>query len=252
MTAIPSAPTQRDLGARVSVWDLPTRLFHWALVGLVLLSWLTGEDEGAALIHRLSGEAIAGLIVFRVAWGFVGGGHARFSDFLKGPGAVGRHLGDLLRGRAEKTLGHNPLGGISVLLLLVAVSFVVVTGLFSAGDEGPGGPLAGRFGWNLADLHEPAFRILQVLVVVHLLGVAVTSLASRDNLLRAMITGTKPRGDDAHLPPPRRASAFALLVAVALGAAMSAYLMALPLPSSGGPGAQAERHGEAAAERGED
>lgn len=251
MTAIPSGPAQRDSGARVLVWDLPIRLFHWTLVALVLLSWLTGEDQGAALIHRLSGEAIAGLIVFRVAWGFVGGAHGRFSDFLKGPGAVTRHLEELLRGRADKTLGHNPLGGVSVLLLLVAVSFVVVTGLFSAGDEGPRGPLAGRFGWNLANLHEPAFRILQVLVVVHLLGVAVTSLASRENLLRAMLTGTKPRGVDAHRPPPRRASALALLVALALAVAVSACLMALPHPRSGGAGLQSERRGEAAAEIGE-
>jgi cytochrome b len=255
MTAIPSAPAPRVSRGRILVWDFPTRVFHWALVALVILSWVTGEDEGAALIHRLGGEAIAGLIVFRVIWGFVGGGQARFADFLKGPGAIGRHLRELLRGRAERSLGHNPLGGISVLLLLAAVSFVVVTGLFSAGDEGPGGPFAGRFGLNLADLHEPAFRILQVLVVVHLLGVAATSLASRENLVRAMITGAKPRTVEAPPAPPRRASALALLVAVALGVSTAAYLMALPHPSFGATGAQAEHHGQggaAPAERSED
>lgn len=74
MTAIPTSRMGRVPAERISVWDLPTRLFHWALAGLLLLSWFTGEGEGAAAFaHRLSGEVIAGLIVFRVIWGFLGG-----------------------------------------------------------------------------------------------------------------------------------------------------------------------------------
>jgi len=241
MTAIPThraaPPTDR-----IHVWDLPTRIFHWTLAGLLLVCWLTGEDEGAGLIHRLSGEAIAGLIVFRIIWGFVGGEHARFANFLKGPRAAASHLGHLLRGRAEPTTGHNPLGGLSVLLLLASVSFVVVTGLFSAGDEGPGGPLAGRFGWELSGLHEPAFRILQGVVALHLMGVVVTSIVSRDNLVAAMITGSKQRRPDAAPAPPRRGSTVALLLAFVLAASASAYLMSLPHSSSSGAGMQTPGH----------
>ncbi len=204
--------------------------------------------------HRLSGEVIAGLIVFRVIWGFVGGEHARFADFVKGPGAVARHLGHLVRGRVEPALGHNPLGGLSVLLLLVAAAFVVVTGLFSAGDEGPGGPLLGLFGWDLSGLHEPAFRILQAVVAVHLLGVFVTSLVSRDNLVVAMITGFKRRRPDALAAPARRGSTGALLVAIALAASASAYLMSLPHSGSGGVRAESRGAGAqgGAGEHGDD
>lgn len=240
MTASATHQAAPAAGDRVPVWDLPTRIFHWSLAALVLVSWLTGEDEGASLAHRLSGEAIAGLLIFRVIWGVIGGEHARFAGFVKGPGAVAKHLHHLGRGQAEPTLGHNALGGLSVLLLLAAVAFVTVTGLFSAGEEGAGGPFAGRFGLNLAYLHEPAFRVLQAVVVLHLAGVVLTSLASRDNLVAAMVTGVKRRSREMSLPPARRASAIALLVAVALGAGTSAYLMSLPHPVSGGPGAQGE------------
>ena len=245
MTAIPTQQAAPALPERMPVWDLPTRIFHWALAGFVLVSWLTGEDEGAGLIHRLSGEVIAGLIVFRVIWGFVGGEHARFADFVRGPRAAAHHLGHLLRGRAEPAVGHNPLGGLSVLLLLASASFVVVTGLFSAGDEGPGGPFAGRFGWELSGLHEPAFRILQALVVLHLVGVLVTSLVSRDNLLAAMITGSKRRRPDAPAAPARGGSKGALIVAIALAAAVSAYLMSLPHLRSGGADLRDRGHAEA-------
>lgn len=251
MTSIPAESSPLPLD-RVQVWDLPTRLFHWSLAGLLLVSWFTGEEQGTgALIHRLSGEAIAGLIVFRVIWGFVGGEHARFSDFVTGPGPVGRHLAHLVRGRADPAVGHNPLGGMSALALLLAVSAVVTTGLFSAGDEGPGGPLAGRFGWELSELHEPAFRVLQALVVLHLAGVAVTSLASRENLVGAMITGFKRRRADTHVPPARRASAVALLVAVAVSVAASSALMSLPHPTAGGQQTHVEDRGPGGAREAE-
>jgi cytochrome b len=250
MTAIPSHRAAPALPDRIPVWDLPTRIFHWALAACLIVSWLTGENEGAAGIHRLSGEVIAGLVVFRIVWGFVGGEHARFADFVRSPRAAARHLGHLLRGRAEPSVGHNPLGGLSVLLLLVSVSFVVVTGLFSAGDEGPGGPLAGRFGWDLSGLHEPAFRILQGVVALHLLGVLITSLVSRDNLVAAMITGSKRRRPEALAAPARRGSTPALLVAVVLAALTSAYLVSLSQPKA--PDAEAQTRGAGSAAESQD
>ena len=77
----------------IHVWDLPTRLFHWSLLALVVVAWFTGEEEGAAaLLHRYAGEAIAGLLVFRVIWGFAGGERARFADFAAGPSAILAHV----------------------------------------------------------------------------------------------------------------------------------------------------------------
>ena len=148
---------------RVHVWDLPTRLFHWSLLALVLLAWFTGEEEGlAALIHRYAGEAIAGLIVFRVIWGFAGGERARFADFAAGPSAIIAHVRDLFSRQPKRHLGHNPLGGVAVFLLLAVVAGVVVTGLFSGGEDNAG-PFAGLWGLELSDAHEVLFRVLQAL-----------------------------------------------------------------------------------------
>lgn len=212
----------------VHVWDLPTRLFHWSLLGLVVIAWFTGEGEGgAAAIHRYAGEAIAGLIVFRVAWGFMGGEHARFSDFAAGPSVVFEHVRGLFSKAPSRHLGHNPLGGVAVFLLLLNVAALVVTGLFSGGEDNAG-PFAGMWGLQLSEVHETLFRVLQALVVVHVLGVVVESWKSKDALVPALITGRKRRGVDEPGKDARRGSLLALLLAVGLGIAASAALMSAP------------------------
>lgn len=219
----------------VRVWDFPTRVFHWSLVALVVIAWLTGEEEGsAAVVHRYVGEAIAGLIVFRVIWGFTGGEHARFSDFSAGPAAIIHHIRDLFAPAPKRHLGHNPLGGFAVLLLLISVSAVVVTGLFSGGEVNAG-PFAGALGLELSEAHEVAFRVLEILVIVHLLGVFVESWRSKDGLVPAMITGRKRRSASEHTADARTAGASALLIAAALGLAVSAALI-VQTPSTLGAG----------------
>src|SRR6185369_9982431 len=96
----------------VSVWDLPVRLFHWLIVILFAFSWWSGEQGHEWLpFHFWSGYAILTLVLFRIVWGFVGSGTARFSDFLKGPRAGLHHVGQLLRPGKTGDVGHNPLGG---------------------------------------------------------------------------------------------------------------------------------------------
>lgn len=211
---------------RVEVWDAPTRLFHWSLVALVIAAWVTAENKdffGAA--HMLIGETVAGLLVFRLVWGFIGGEHARFSDFAAGPDAIVAHVSELMSGKPRRTLGHNPVGGLAVFLLLLTTTFIVATGLFSADDE-MRGPLSG-LGPEFSDVHEAAFAVLQVLVVIHLVGVIVESLKTRDPLVPAMIRGWKPRGADEAATDANRASMTALLFALALGVATSAALVSL-------------------------
>lgn len=212
----------------VQVWDLPTRLLHWSLLALVIVAWLTGEGEGSsAFIHRLAGEAIAGLIVFRVIWGFVGGEHARFADFLAGPADIAAHVGNLFTKSPKRHLGHNPLGGVAVLLLLITTALLVGTGLFSSGEENAG-PFAGAFGLDIGEAHEALFRVLQILVVLHVVGVSVETVKTRDPLVPAMITGVKPRRPDEDGIDARRAGVAPLLVALAIAVAVSASLMAAP------------------------
>ncbi|OQW60460.1 MAG: hypothetical protein A4S17_00790 [Proteobacteria bacterium HN_bin10] len=210
----------------VHVWDLPTRLFHWSLLALVIVAWFTGEEEGAAAqIHRYAGETIAGLIVFRVIWGFMGGEHARFADFAAGPAAIIAHVRDLLSQDPKRHLGHNPLGGVAVFLLLAVVAGVVVTGLFS-GEENNAGPFVGLWGLELSELHEVLFRVLQGLVVIHVLGVVVESVKARDALLPAMITGSKRRRADEPGENAKRAGFVAFIGALTVGASVSLALMA--------------------------
>ncbi len=209
---------------RVEVWDVPTRLFHWTLLLLILVAWFTGEEEGiAAQVHMLAGEIIAGMLVFRLVWGFVGGEHARFADFAAGPTAIIGHIRDLFSPEPKRHLGHNPLGGLAVFLLLLTTGFIVVTGLFS-GEEGMRGPLSG-YGPDLSEVHEAAFRVLQALVVIHIVGVIVETWKSRDSLAPAMIRGWKLRGAEEPAKDAKRATSAALLMAVALGVATTATLV---------------------------
>ncbi|MFM8375161.1 MAG: cytochrome b/b6 domain-containing protein, partial [Phenylobacterium sp.] len=105
------------------VWDGPTRLFHWALVILVLVAWLTAEEQ--MTIHRGAGYALLGLLAFRVWWGLAGGSTARFGNFVRGPAAVRRYLAESRAGTAGEHAGHNPLGALSVLALLGLVALQV-------------------------------------------------------------------------------------------------------------------------------
>lgn len=217
---------------RVFVWDLPTRVFHWALLALVLVSWFTGEEESRAALHRLSGEAIAGLIIFRLLWGFVGGEYARFSSFVAGPKAIAAHIGDLSAAAPKRWLGHNPLGGVAVMLMLATIAAIVFTGLFNDGEHNAG-PFAGALG-DIGEIHELLFRVLQGLVVIHVAGVAFETIKTKDALVPAMITGCKSRVPEDAAKDARRASLPALLAAAALGAGTTAWLASLPVPEPTG------------------
>lgn len=206
----------------VHVWDAPTRLFHWTLVFLVALAWLTGEAEGSMfVVHKLAGYGVAVLLVFRIIWGFAGSRHARFADFIRPWREVVAHARGVLSLRPARTLGHNPFGGWMTLLLLLVLAAQVGTGLF-ASDDGLGGPLAGALSSGaahaIAELHEGLSGALLGLIALHVVGVLVESLLTRDNLVRAMITGRKtvtPGAETAHGAAP----APTWLAALALGTA---------------------------------
>lgn len=192
-----STPPPAD---RVHVWDLPLRLFHWILVVAIALAFLSAEEESALNEwHILSGWVAATLLAFRLVWGFVGGEHSRFADFLTFRG-FGHHLAGLSRGKVEPTLGHNPLGSIAVVLMLLLIGLTVWSGAFlgEAGEE----------------LHEVVGWTLLALVAVHVAAVILTSLLSRENLARAMIDGSKPAVRHPGASDARRAGSLAILLAV--------------------------------------
>ncbi|WP_422370665.1 cytochrome b/b6 domain-containing protein [Hoeflea sp.] len=168
--------------ATVKVWDPLVRIFHWSLVGLFAFAFLTGDEMKGP--HELAGYAIAGLVAFRIAWGLVGSRHARFSSFLYRPSTVAGFLGDTLRMKARRYLGHNPAGGLMVLALLAAIAAISVTGYMMTTDAFWG------VGW-VEQVHEASAFGALGLIALHIGGVIVASLEHDENLVRAMITGRK-------------------------------------------------------------
>ena len=126
----------------IRVWDWPIRLYHWLLVALFITSWISAEIGGNAMQYHLwSGYAVLGLVLFRVLWGVVGSETARFAHFMRGPSAVLAYTRSWFKPDYHAALGHNPLGGWSVIALLLAIVFQALTGLFSNDDIANEGPL---------------------------------------------------------------------------------------------------------------
>ena len=181
-------------GVRVRLWDGPVRLVHWLLVGLTGFSWWASEDH--LDWHQWSGYAIVVLVLFRIYWGFAGSGTARFSSFVRGPGATLAYLKTVGSRAPSTTPGHNPLGALSIVAILLVLLVQVGTGLFAVDiDAYQGGPLSDRVsfeqGRQIAEIHELSFRALQGLVVLHVGAVLFYLVWKRTDLIRPMITGQR-------------------------------------------------------------
>lgn len=186
----------------IVVWDPLVRIFHWSLVVSFTVAYLSGEGEWLGL-HAWSGYIIGGLILFRLLWGMVGPQHARFADFVHTPATTLAYGRDLLRGKARRYLGHNPLGGAMTVALLVMLAIDTITGLLLYGATEAAGPLAGLMvvtghwaGEALEEIHEFFSNLTVLLIVLHIGGVLVSSLVHHENLIRSMITGRKRPQDE--------------------------------------------------------
>lgn len=182
------------------VWDLPIRVFHWTLVGLVIASFVTAEIGGNAMqYHVFSGCAILVLLLFRLVWGIIGSRTARFATFVRGPKAVWRYARDLMGPEPPAHVGHNPMGGWSIVAMLLALLLQVITGLFATDDIATQGPLyplvSDRTSHWLTGIHLFNQGVIVALVCLHLAAVLFYLLVKRDNLIRPMITGSNPRQD---------------------------------------------------------
>lgn len=222
-------------GTKIRVWDLPVRLFHWALVLLMVLSYFTGHWGGDWMkFHFWSGYAILALLIFRIAWGFVGSTTARFSNFVKGPVAGLAHLRELLGKHGPYDAGHNAAGGAMVVVLILAVLAQVGTGLFAA-DTDTGlvaGPLSARIGDAAVDkataFHHYWINVLLILAALHVFAVLLYLVLKRHNLVGAMITGRKPIEDVVPPGQPAPKLAFAsgrLAISLLIASAALVYFI---------------------------
>ena len=199
---------------RVKVWDVGVRLFHWSSVILFLITYFSGEEE--SLVHIYSGYGVLGLLLFRVLWGFIGTKHARFNDFIYGPVSTLKYVGSLFTSKPKHYIGHNPIGGWMVVLLMIFLFGASWSGLELYGTDGYG-PLATKRSFIVEtvtaddderehnhenesedereeyweEIHEALANTTLLLVFIHIVGVLIASLIHRENLVKSMITGYK-------------------------------------------------------------
>ena len=184
----------RQLYLPMRIWDLPIRLFHWAIVALLLLSWLSAHEDWMR-IHVLSGLSVLTLLLFRLMWGFIGSDSARFSYFLKSPVEAFRHLLKLHRREPDTEVGHNAAGGWMVLVMLALLFVQIATGLCANDDVLTDGPLVPIIGKERSDylthIHHINFTLIEILVALHVLAIITYRVLKGHNLLWPMITGKK-------------------------------------------------------------
>ncbi|MDP1606478.1 MAG: cytochrome b/b6 domain-containing protein [Rhodocyclaceae bacterium] len=192
---------------KIRVWDWPVRIGHWLLVGAFALAWITGESEEWRLVHAFAGGTVVGVVLFRLLWGVFGTRHARFSSFVRGPGAVLDYVSGLFRREESQYAGHNAAGGWAILALLSL------------------GLLAGASGWLvyqdiggewLEEVHEALASGMLAVALLHVGGVVVSSLAHRENLVQAMFTGLKQGRPDEAISSTRPLAVVLLLGWVAV------------------------------------
>jgi cytochrome b len=206
------------------VWDLPVRLFHSLLVLSVVGAFVTNKlGVSYFKYHVWCGYAVIVLVSFRIIWGVVGTHHAKFWNFIRGPVTTLRYLWQLVRGQEQSYAGHNPLGAVMVVALLLALAVQAVSGLFGNDEIFNVGPLTGYvsadFSLQLTSLHRKLFLGIGAAVGLHVLAVLAHLVFKRERLLRAMVTGRKPShhfGDAEPIHSSRTWLAGVLVVALSL------------------------------------
>jgi cytochrome b len=166
------------------VWDPFVRFHHWALVASFALAWVSAEES--MLLHEQAGYFMLVLITLRLAWGVIGTQHARFTDFIYSPAKTFAYLSSLKSGTPRHYVGHNPAGGWMIILLLVMLLATIGSGIMMEGLH--------ESAWE--EIHEAFANLTILLVLVHVTGVVVAGLQHGENLVKAMITGYKQRGDN--------------------------------------------------------
>ncbi len=204
---------------RIKLWDLPTRIFHWALVVLVVAAIVTAKIGGNAMDwHGRIGLTIVGLIAFRVVWGFIGSTHSRFASFFPTPAKLLPYV----RGQWPG-VGHNPLGAFSVFALLLVIAAQFSTGLFANDDVAFNGPLSGLISKELSDrltgIHKFSVNVLYALIALHVGAIGYYASVKKDNLVKAMVIGWKDLAPHQETASATSASVVALVVALAIALA---------------------------------
>lgn len=229
---VPSTGTERR------VWDLPVRIFHWALVLAVAGAWLTHKLGISYFVYHVwCGYAVLLLVSFRIVWGVLGTRHARFWNFVRNPLATARYAISLLRGREAHFAGHNPLGAWMVLMLLLGLLAQAVLGLFGNDEIFNLGPLYGyvsdELSIQLTSLHRRLFNWIVAAIALHIAAVIFHRIARGEKLVRAMFTGRKPAAAVPEAEAIQSSRVISAIVIFALLAGVLAWVvMHAPVPEA--------------------
>ena len=216
---------------RLFVWDLPLRLFHWGLAAAVVTNVVTA-NIGRMDLHERSGLTVLGLVAFRIVWGFVGGHHAIFANFVRMPWTVLAWLRAPTDRDAPRQAGHSPLAALSVLGLLAITGFMAVTGMFSTDGilfDGPLAHLAPDRSAEITKIHHLAKLALIALVILHLAAILVYKFGKKVNLTLAMVSGRASEPPAMIKGPDGGISQARMWLGLALMAGLQIATHALPL-----------------------
>ena len=236
MARTDSTKTAASTRQLIAAWDAPTRVTHWSIAVLVLALWWSGM-QGRWEIHILLGDILAGLVTFRMLWGFFGGSTARLSNMIKGPSQLARYTIALLsRKDAWASVGHNPLGGWSAIAMLLSLFVMVISGLCAESLDGLSRGIFARYLSETqlaaaAAVHDLDLQILEILVALHLSAIFFYTLFKRENLISAMIQGRRLL--PATSVPLQPASWWRLFAALAIAVGTSAAMLRASLSDIG-------------------
>ncbi|MBL4670998.1 MAG: cytochrome b/b6 domain-containing protein [Arenicella sp.] len=209
------------------VWDLPTRLFHWCLVFAVFYSWLSIEVLENMQHHFYSGYVVLTLLLFRLVWGFVGSHHSRFKSFIFSPSVLLSYSRNITAKSAKRYLGHNPLGGVSVIIMIGVLLAQAMLGLFSS-DDYFFGPLSGLISAEsiarISELHSLNSNAVLAIIGLHVLAIIYYKLIKSEPLTSAMLTGNKEIHESDTMPSSKIASRLLSLVVIILCVTLVYYL----------------------------
>lgn len=204
----------RVMSEHVYVWDKFVRAFHWSVVTLFIISYLSAEE--VEWLHVYSGYTIAALVVLRVIWGGIGSRYARFSDFVPSVAATKAYISGLRSGKPVRYLGHNPLGGLMVIAFLVMLTVITLSGMKLYAVEEGKGPLASGVQMHLVspvfagedhdedgeddgsdeywkEIHEFAVNLMLLFILLHITGVVISSRIHNESLVKSMLNGYKEK-----------------------------------------------------------
>jgi len=209
------------------IWDLPLRIFHWSFATTILAAWYTAEQEGELIdLHMQLGYIALALLTFRVLWGVIGPKHARFSQFFPSPKKLVSYLtGGKNANESKMSAGHNPLGALMVILMIVLVTMQAVSGLFINDDIFSAGPYYGALGNDVGKvmsfLHHNTFNLMIAAIALHIAAISYYWWVKKQNLVLPMITGKKSADliDEADVIPHSK-----IILAIIIAIACSAFV----------------------------